>query len=79
MFERKVLHPHRLIYLDSWWWALFAGSCGGERGRGLDECGGHLRWHRRGGARAAPAVWHVTHQPHAAIHLDVDVAFGSHV
>lgn len=79
LFERKVLHSQRFLYLDSRRRALFAGSCGGERGRGLNERGGHLRRHRSGGACAAPAVRHVTHQPYTAVHLDVDVAFGSHV
>lgn len=66
-------------YLNSWWRALFACSRGGERGGGLDECGGHLWRYRGGGARPAPAIRHVAHQPHAAVHLDVDVAFGCHV
>lgn len=69
----------RHTHLNSWWRALFAGCRGGERGGGLDEGGGHLRRHRGGGARRAPAGGHVAHQPHAAVHLDVDVALGGHV
>lgn len=76
---RKFGHEVIFIYLDSRRRALFAGRRGGERGRGLDKGGGHLRRHRSGGARAAPAVRHVAHQPHAAVHLDVDMAFGGHV
>lgn len=66
-------------YLNSGWRALFAGGRGGECGGGLDKGGGHLRRHRSGGACRAPASRHVAHQPHAAIHLDVDVALGGHV
>lgn len=66
-------------YLDSWWRALLAGGRGGQRGGGLNEGGGHLGRHRGGGARRAPAGGHVAHQPHAAVHLDVDVALGGHV
>lgn len=66
-------------YLNSGWRALFAGGRGGECGGGLDKGGGHLRRHRGGGARRAPADRHVAHQPHAAVHLDVNVALGGHV
>lgn len=70
---------HQSAYLDGWWRALLAGGCGGQCGGGLNEGGGHLGRHRGGGARCAPAGRHVAHQPNAAVHLDVDVAFGSHV
>lgn len=66
-------------HLDSGRRALFAGGRRGERGGGLDEGGGHLRRRRRGGARRTPADGHVAHQPHAAVHPDVDVALGGHV
>lgn len=67
------------IYLNGRWRALFAGSRRGECGRGLDKCGGHLWRHWSGGACPTPAIRHIANQPHAAVHLDVDVAFGSHV
>lgn len=80
MFLRKFQdNSHSFIYLNSRWRALFAGSRSGECGCGLDKCGGHLWRHWSGGARPTPAVRHIAHQSHAAVHLDVDVAFGGHV
>lgn len=78
-FQTKTSILNGFIYLNSRWRALFAGRRSGERCRGLDKCGGHLRRHRCGGARPTPAIWHIAHQPHAAVHLDVAMAFGSHV
>lgn len=66
-------------YLNGGRWALFSGSGGRQRCGGLDEGGGHLRWHGGGGARGAPAGGHVPHQPHAAINLDVGMTFSCHV
>lgn len=68
-----------LLYLNSGWRALFPGGRGGQGGGGLDEGGGHLWRYRGGGACRAPTGGHVSHQPHAAVHLDVGVALGSHV
>lgn len=75
----KHHHKHPLPYLDSGWWALFAGGCGRQGGGSLYKGGGHLWRYWGGGARRAPASGDVAHQPHAAVHLDVNVALGGHV
>lgn len=75
----KEKNKHLQPYLNSRWRSLFPRGRRRQGGRGLNEGGGHLRRHGRGGARGAPAGRHVAHQPHAAGHLDVGVALGRHV
>lgn len=69
----------RLPYLNSRWRALFPGGGGRQGGGGLNKGGGHLWWHRCSGACRTPAGWHVAHQPHAAVHLNVGVPLGGHI
>lgn len=68
-----------LLYLNGGWRALLPRGGRRQSGGGLDEGCGHLRRHRSGGAGPAPTVWHITNQPHAAVHFDVGVALGCHV